>query len=56
MVYGLTVNVPQWPLDRGRLWQEALPPAKRSGTRPWPAARATGFSRRAALIAGSRQP
>jgi hypothetical protein len=26
MVYGLTVNVPQWPPDLGRLWQETLPP------------------------------
>lgn len=26
MVYGLTVNVPQWPLDLGLLWQETLRP------------------------------
>lgn len=26
MVYALTVNVPQWPPDLGRLWQEALRP------------------------------
>lgn len=26
MHYGLTVNVPQWPLDLGLLWQETLRP------------------------------